>query len=37
MREDLRIPLAENLEVIHDSVTYLRRHVDEVIFEPSTS
>ena len=33
VRDDLRIPLPENLEVIHDSVAYLRRHADEVIFD----
>ena len=33
VREDLRISLKANLEVIHDSVAYLRRHVDEVIFD----
>jgi 2-isopropylmalate synthase len=33
VRDDLRIPLAENLEVIHDTVRYLRRHVDEVIYD----
>ncbi len=33
VREDLRIPLAENLEVIHDTVRFLKRHVDEVIYD----
>src|SRR6266850_6336038 len=33
VREDLRIPLAENLEVIHDSIAYLKKHADEVIFD----
>jgi 2-isopropylmalate synthase len=33
VREDLRIPLKANLEVIHDSVAYLRKHVDEVVFD----
>jgi 2-isopropylmalate synthase len=33
VREDLRIPLAENLEVIHDSIAYLKRRADEVIFD----
>jgi 2-isopropylmalate synthase len=33
VREDLRIPLEENLEVIGDSVRYLRKHTDEVIFD----
>jgi 2-isopropylmalate synthase len=31
--EDLRISREENLDVIHDSVAYLRRHADEVIFD----
>ena len=33
VREDLRIPLEQNLEVLHDSMAYLRKHVDEVIFD----
>jgi 2-isopropylmalate synthase len=33
VRDDLRIPLTENLEVIHDTVRYLKRHVDEVIYD----
>jgi 2-isopropylmalate synthase len=33
VRDDLRIPLAENLEIVEDSIRYLRRHVDEVIFD----
>jgi 2-isopropylmalate synthase len=33
VRDDLRIPLAENLEVIHDTVRYLKRHVDQVIYD----
>jgi len=33
VRDDLRIPLSENLEVIHDTVRYLKRHVDEVIYD----
>jgi 2-isopropylmalate synthase len=33
VRDDLRIPLEENLEVIRDSVAYLRKRVDEVIFD----
>jgi len=33
VRDDLRIPNAENLEVIFDSIQYLKRHVDEVIFD----
>lgn len=33
VREDLRIPLTANLELIHESVAYLKRHVDTVIFD----
>jgi 2-isopropylmalate synthase len=33
VRDDLRIPLEENLEVIADSISWLRQHVDEVIFD----
>lgn len=33
VRDDLRISNAENLEVIYDSIAYLKRHVDEVIFD----
>jgi 2-isopropylmalate synthase len=33
VREALRISKSLNLEVIHDSVAYLKRHVDEVIFD----
>jgi 2-isopropylmalate synthase len=33
VREDLRISLEENLDVIRDTMHYLRRHVDEVIFD----
>jgi 2-isopropylmalate synthase len=33
VRDDLRIPNAENLEIIFDSIQYLKRHVDEVIFD----
>jgi 2-isopropylmalate synthase len=33
VRDDLRISLKANLEVIHDSIAYLRRHVDEVVFD----
>jgi 2-isopropylmalate synthase len=33
VRDDLRISLKANLEVIHDSVAWLRKHVDEVIFD----
>src|SRR5262249_51097090 len=33
VRDDLRIPLEENLEVIRDSVAFLKTRVDEVIFD----
>ena len=33
VRDDLRIPLEENLDLIHDTVRYLKKHVDEVIFD----
>jgi 2-isopropylmalate synthase len=33
VRDDLRIPLEENLDVIRDSVAFLRSRVDEVIFD----
>jgi 2-isopropylmalate synthase len=33
VREDLRIALKANLEVIGDSITYLKRHADEVVFD----
>jgi len=33
VRDDLRIAKPVNLEIIHDSVRYLKRHVDEVIFD----
>ena len=33
VRDDLRISKMQNLEVIHDSVAYLKRHVDTVIFD----
>jgi 2-isopropylmalate synthase len=33
VREDLRIPLEANLDVIRDSIAYLRQHVDEVVFD----
>ena len=33
VRDDLRIPLAENLELIHDTIRYLKRHVDEVVYD----
>jgi 2-isopropylmalate synthase len=33
VRDDLRVPLDENLEIVRDSVAHLRRRVDEVIFD----
>ncbi len=33
VRDDLRISKPANLEIIHDSVRYLKRHVSEVIFD----
>src|SRR2546422_3109098 len=33
VRDDLRIPLEENLEVIHDSIAYLKEHTEQVIFD----
>ena len=33
VRDDLRISKTANLEVIHDTVSYLKRRVDEVIFD----
>ncbi|GIW45838.1 MAG: (R)-citramalate synthase [Candidatus Binatia bacterium] len=33
VREDLRIPLEANLELIYESIAYLKRHVDVVIFD----
>ncbi|MCX8073415.1 MAG: citramalate synthase [Candidatus Binatia bacterium] len=33
VREDLRIPLQANLELIYESIAYLKRHVDTVIFD----
>jgi 2-isopropylmalate synthase len=33
VRDDLRIPLAENLELIRDSVAYLAPRCDEVVFD----
>jgi 2-isopropylmalate synthase len=33
VREALRIPLEENLEILHDTIKYLKRHLDEVIFD----
>jgi len=33
VRDDLRISRLQNFEVIHDSVAYLKRHVETVIFD----
>lgn len=33
VRDDLRISKMQNLEIIHDSITFLKRHVDTVIFD----
>ncbi len=33
VRDDLRISKMLNLEIIHDSIAYLKRHVDTVIFD----
>jgi 2-isopropylmalate synthase len=33
VRDDLRIPLKENFELIHDTIRYLKRHVDEVVYD----
>jgi 2-isopropylmalate synthase len=33
VREDLRISKMQNFEVIHDSIAFLKRHVDAVIFD----
>ncbi len=33
VREALRIPLEENLELIHDSVRFLKSRVDEVVYD----
>ncbi len=33
VRDDLRVPLEENLDLIHDTIRYLKKHVDEVIFD----
>jgi 2-isopropylmalate synthase len=33
VRDDLRISKQQNLEVIHDSIEFLKRHVDTVIFD----
>jgi 2-isopropylmalate synthase len=33
VREALRIALDANLEILHDTIAYLKRHLDEVIFD----
>ncbi|MGH7984806.1 MAG: citramalate synthase [Candidatus Binataceae bacterium] len=33
VREALRISLQANLDILHDTIVYLKRHVDEVIFD----
>lgn len=33
VRDDLRISRDQNFEVIHDSIVYLKRHVDQVVFD----
>ena len=33
VREALRLPLPENLEILHDTIKYLKKHLDEVIFD----
>ncbi|MEQ9619734.1 MAG: citramalate synthase [Deltaproteobacteria bacterium] len=33
VKEALRIPLKENIQIIHDSVSYLKKRVDEVFFD----
>jgi 2-isopropylmalate synthase len=33
VREALRLPLQENLEILHDTIAYLKKHVDQVIFD----
>jgi 2-isopropylmalate synthase len=33
VREDLRIPLQENLDLVHDSVAFLSQRRDEVVFD----
>ncbi len=33
VREALRISEQENLDILHDTISYLKRHVDEVIFD----
>src|SRR5208282_1543318 len=33
VREALRIPLEENFEILSDTISFLKKHVDEVIFD----
>src|SRR6516162_5999655 len=33
VREALRIPLEENFDILYDTIAYLKKHVDEVIFD----
>ena len=33
VKEALKIPLAENLEIIHNSVTYLKKYADKIFFD----
>ncbi|HLW72361.1 MAG TPA: citramalate synthase [Candidatus Binataceae bacterium] len=33
VRDALRIPLKANLEILHDTIAYLKRNLDEVIFD----
>lgn len=33
VKESLRIPLEENLEIIHNSVSFLKKHADKVFFD----
>jgi 2-isopropylmalate synthase len=33
VRDALRIPLKANLDILHDTITFLKRHLDEVFFD----
>src|ERR1700690_2315862 len=33
VREALKVPLEENLDIIHDSIAYLKKHSDRVFFD----
>ncbi len=33
VKEALRVPLEENIEIIHDSVAFLKKHADKVFFD----